>query len=102
MSLKNEKKNTLLQESVLGLNENKAITDNKEEKKPEIELASINNTEDDDVYNFFDSKSINDIENKTEIKVNKCDKKKLLIEVIFFIMNFLSFLFYYLSLKVVS
>jgi len=35
MSLKNEKKNTLLQESVLGLNENKAITDNKEEKKPE-------------------------------------------------------------------
>ena len=87
---------------MLGLNENKAITDNKEEKKPEIELASINNTEDDDVYNFFDSKSINDIENKTEIKVNKCDKKKLLIEVIFFIMNFLSFLFYYLSLKVVS
>jgi len=75
MSLKNEKKNTLLQESALGLNENKAITDNKEEKKPEIELASINNTEDDDVYNFFDSKSINNIENKTEIKVNKCDKK---------------------------
>ena len=61
---KNEEKNTLLQESVLDINKIKAIKDNKKEKKPEIELASINNTEDDDVYNFFDSKSINDIEIK--------------------------------------
>ncbi len=102
MLKKNEEKNTLLQESVLDINKIKAIKDNKKEKKPEIELTDVNNIEDNETYNFIDSKSINDIENKTEIKVNKCDKKKLLIEVIFFIMNFLSFLFYYLCLKVVS
>ena len=99
MLKKNEEKNTLLQESVLDINKIKAIKDNKKEKKPEIELTDVNNIEDNEAYNFIDSKNINDIENKAEIKVNKCDRKKLLIELIFFFMNCLSFLFYYLSLE---
>ena len=99
MLKKNEEKNTLLQESVLDINKIKAIKDNKKEKKPEIELTDVNNIEDNETYKFIDSKSINDRENKADIKVNKCDRKKLLIELIFFIMNCLSFLFYYLSLE---
>ena len=98
MILKNEKKNSFVQESVLDINNDK--TEKEKEKKPQIELTNVNEEEDDeDSLKFIEAPIIKDIDKQAEIKVNKFDIKRILTELAFFIFNCISFLFYYLSLE---
>ena len=98
MSLKNEKKNTTVQESVLDINKNSKET----EKKREIELTNFKKEEedeDDDSIKFIESPIKGNIIEQKEIKDNKINKKKILLEIGIIIFNCISFLFYYLSLE---
>jgi len=97
MILKNEKKNSFIQESVLDINND--IKEKEKEKKPQIELTNVNEEEDEDSLKFIEAPIIKDIDKQAEIKVNKFDKKRILTELAFFIFNCISFLFYYLSLE---
>ena len=62
MILKNEKKNSFVQESVLDINND--IKEKEKEKKPQIELTNVNEEEDDeDSLKFIEAPIIKDIDN---------------------------------------
>ena len=98
MFLKNEKKNTFVQESVLDINKDLVI--NEKNKKPEIELTEVNKEEDDDDSTKLITTQIKE-EKRSDIpkKDVKSIKKKDLIEFGCLFLNLISFLFYYLSLE---
>lgn len=101
MNLKNVKNNPFVQESVLDINKDITQQEKEKEKKPQIELTNVKEEEEDDEdsYKFIEAPIGKDIDNQTEIKVNKLDKKRIFKELACVIFNCISFLFYYLSLE---
>ena len=97
MIINNVNKKSFVQESEL---DNKSdINKIEEEKKPEIELTNIGEENDEDFSKLIENTKNMDLGIKIETKKCKINIKKLLIELVFFILNSISFLFYYLSLE---
>ena len=97
MIINNVNKKSFVQESVL--EHKNDINKIEEEKKPEIELTNIGEENDEDFSKLIENTKNMDLGIKIETKKCKINIKKLLIELVFFIFNSISFLFYYLSLE---
>ena len=94
MIINNVNKKSFVQESVL--EHKNDINKIEEEKKPEIELTNIGEENDEDFSKLIENTKNMDLGIKIETKKCKINIKKLLIELVFFIFNSISFLFYYL------